>query len=287
VEKRRARGASSIRQFTDGTQLYSRYEIVRLPRSGTNEEEIVLGIVTDRYQPLQNADAFGFFDPVVDRKTACFETAGALGDGERVWVMAKMPDLIRVGGRDECQKYLLLSNTHSGNGSVIVKFTAVRVVCQNTLLLALDDGQDAFHIRHSKVMGDRLREVGDLIAAANEVYKVAAALFDRLAATKIGAERLHDYLEAVYPRSRLQRERGDNAPKWGHVKRLLEEISDLQDTGIRGTLWAAYNAITRFEDYRCVDGEMKGARLDRVWFGRSAAVKAKALLAAADMATKA
>lgn len=286
IEKRPARGAKPIRVFRDDRNLYSRYEIVRLPRPKTAEEEVVLGIVTDRYEPLQNQEAFGFFDPIVDRKTACFETAGALGEGERVWVMAKMPDAIQVVRGDECSKYLLLSNTHTGQGAVVVKFTAVRVVCQNTLMLALEDGQQAFRVRHSKVMTDRLAEIAELIAAANVVYAKAAELFRKLAQTQLRQGLLNEYLEAVFPKSEAQKRKGDQPPKWGHVRRLLDELPDLQVDGVRGTMWAAYNAITRFEDYRLVEGEVGAARLNRVWFGSGADLKLRALQAAGELASQ-
>ena len=81
---------------------------------------------TERYEPLQNEEVFSFFDSTIDQKTATFETAGVLGVGERVWALAKMPGVIQVIRGDDCNKYLLLSNTHSGQGSVTVKFTAIR-----------------------------------------------------------------------------------------------------------------------------------------------------------------
>lgn len=286
VEKRPARGAKPIRKTKHGIAIYPRYEIVRVPRPGSDEEETVFGVVTDRYEPLQNREAFAFFDPIVDRKKAFFETAGALGDGERVWVMARMPEAINVVRGDECHKYLLLSNTHTGQGSVIVKFTAVRVVCQNTLMLAMEDGQAAFRVRHSKVMSDRLDEIGELIAAANKVYEQAALLFRRLAEIELKRERLNEYLEAVFPKTRIQKKKGITPPRWTYVSKLLEVVPDLQLAGVRGTLWAAYNAVTRFEDYREVDGELAPARLNRVWFGAGANLKLAALNAAADMAKR-
>ena len=94
-------------------------------------------MVSRRYTPLQNEEAFQFFDPIIGSEAASFETAGALGDGERIWTLAKMPDSMEVAEGDLCGKYLLLSNTHSGQGSVTIKFTAIRVVCQNTLMFAL------------------------------------------------------------------------------------------------------------------------------------------------------
>ncbi len=284
VEKRPARGAKPVKKLRGGTDRYARYEVVRMPRPGVgNEEEVTLGIVTEKYQPLQNSEAFEFFDPIVDAKTAFFETAGALGDGGRVWVMAKMPDVIEVVRADECRKYLLLSNAHTGQGAVIVKFTAVRVVCENTLMFALKDGQQAFRVRHSKIMTRRLREISDLIAAANEVYARAAELMGAMAMTELKPKLLEEYLKAVFPKNAAQEKNGQKPRKWSYIQELLETVPDLQMGGVRGTLWAAYNAITRFEDYREVRGDLAGARLDRVWFGSGAAVKFRAIQAAAHL----
>lgn len=278
VEKRPARGYLPIkRKGKDDT--YARYEIARVPREGKpDEQEITLGMVTERYEPLQNEEAFSFFDPIINQKTATFETAGALGVGERVWVLAKMPEVIEVVRGDDCNKYLLLSNTHSGQGSVTVKFTAIRVVCQNTLLWALEDGQQAFRVRHSRKMSDRLSDVSTLIAAVNAAYAQAAQAFAQLARTPIRNEAmLDDYLGALFPRSKAQQKEEKDPPKWNHVKKLLGEAEDLQMPGVKDTWWAAYNAVTRFEDYRQARDETPSKRLERVWFGRGADLKVNAL----------
>jgi phage/plasmid-like protein (TIGR03299 family) len=114
VELRPARGARKLNLKGD----FSRYEVVRVPRPTMNEGDVLLGVVSRGYRPLQNLEAFRFFDPIVRENRAYFETAGALGEGERVWVMAKMPDAMEIVRGDECFKYLLLSNTHSGDGSI-------------------------------------------------------------------------------------------------------------------------------------------------------------------------
>jgi phage/plasmid-like protein (TIGR03299 family) len=255
-----------------------------MPRTHQKEEEVLLGVVSDRYEPYQNKEAFKFFDGIVDRKAAFFETAGALGEGERVWVMAKMPDAIQVVRGDECQKYLLLSNSHNGQGSVIVKFTAIRVVCQNTLMLAMDDGQPAFRVRHSRAMTERLEELAELISAAKAVYEEAAQLFRKLANIQLKRDVLPQYLEMVFPQTRAQKKKGERPPKWEEVLRILDTSPDLQLSGVRGTLWAAYNAVTRFEDYRPVKDETSDARLDRVWFGAGADLKLRALQTAEKLA---
>lgn len=285
VEKRPARGYPPIKR-RGKPDSYGRYEIVRLPRDGKSEQEITLGMVTERYMPLQNVEAFDFFDPIIAGGGATFETAGALGVGERIWVLAKLPEVIEVVRGDECCKYLLLSNSHDGQGSVIVKFTAVRVVCQNTLMLSLKDGQQAFRVRHSRIMTERLEEVGKLIEAATLAYQKAAASFAQLAATAIKDDAmLNTYLEALFPRTPAQEADHRDPPKWDSIREILWSEDNLQVPGVKGTMWAAYNAVTQFEDYRKARDETASNRLNRVWFGRGADLKVKALDEALKLAS--
>jgi phage/plasmid-like protein (TIGR03299 family) len=111
----------------------------------------VLGIVGKHYTPLQNAEAFTFFDPIVGQNAAIYHTAGAIRDGERIWLLAKLPSQIVVVGDDVADKYLLLSNSHDGGSAVQVKFTPVRVVCNNTLTLALSSGP-TIRVAHTRNM---------------------------------------------------------------------------------------------------------------------------------------
>jgi phage/plasmid-like protein (TIGR03299 family) len=272
VKMRPARGA-----IINKKDEANRYEIIRLPRQDRDESEVLFGVVSKRYQPLQNSEAFEFFDPIIEDGKAYFETAGALGQGERIWVMARMPDPIEVVYGDECWKYLLLSNTHNGEGSVLVKFTCIRVVCQNTLILALNDDQKAYRVRHSKVMSERLTELSEILALAQRVYVTAGKLFKDMAAIKLTGKLLDEYLERVFPRTLNQKKRREESQRWTHIKTVLETAPDLQGLGVRGTLWSAYNAITRFEDYKYQrKDEEQEERLSRTWFGAGADIKLKA-----------
>jgi phage/plasmid-like protein (TIGR03299 family) len=281
VELRPARGAKEINKKRE----FSRYEIVRVPRPNTKEHEVLFGVVSRRYKPLQNVEAFGFFDPIVSEGKAYFETAGALGEGERIWVMAKMPEAMEIVRGDECFKYLLLSNSHSGDGSVIVKFTTIRVVCQNTLMMALEDGQKAYRVRHSKRMQFKLNELAEFMAITQEVFLKAEALFKQLAKIHMKDDRLEHYFEAVFPRSPAQKKMGEKPARWGFLQEIFETEEDLQITGVKGTLWGAYNAITRFEDYKQPQQEERpDQRLERIWFGGGADTKLKALDKASELA---
>jgi phage/plasmid-like protein (TIGR03299 family) len=281
VELHPARGAREINEKHE----FSLYEVVRIPRPETIEAEVLFGIVSRRYQPLRNVEAFQFFDSIVGEGKAYFETAGALGEGERIWVMARMPGAMEIVRGDECFKYLLLSNTHTGEASVTVKFTSMRVVCENTLIMAMQDGQKAYRVRHTKMMQFRLDELARFLAITEEVFLEAEALFKRLAKVQMTGDRLQHYLEAVIPRNKTQMVKGNRPQRWDSVKERFESRSDLQMQGVRGTLWGAFNAITRFEDYKQPpQQERADQRLERTWFGSSAETKLTALAEAKSLA---
>jgi len=122
-------------------------------------DRAVLGVVGDRYQPLQNREAFGFFDYVVGQGAAVYHTAGSLSGGRRIWLLAKLPETIKVRGNDIVDQYLLLSNGHDGSTAVQIKLTPIRVVCNNTLSLALRDGHKVYSVRHTASVAEKIREV--------------------------------------------------------------------------------------------------------------------------------
>ena len=267
-----------------------RYLLKRRARPGhkPREKDVELGIVSDRYQPLQNTDAFKFFDPFIKQGVARFETAGALGTGERVWILACMPGrTIEVVPGDEVSQYLVLSNSHDGDGAVKIKFTPIRVVCQNTLNLALKNGDKAFSIQHSRTsMPLRLDEVSTMIGMFQGVFDDAAVAFRAMVKTNMNEDRLTTYLESVLPRTDSQRESQIMPKRW---KRIMNAFKLGQPTGhVRGTentLWAAYNAVTYDEDYRPPTAAVSSnSRLNRVWFGDGADLKLAALQKGIELA---
>ena len=262
-----------------------------VPDDGWDEpNHPVFGIVGAEYTPLQNRDAFGFFDGIVGEGEAIYHTAGALGEGERIWILAKLPSYIRVIGDDITEKYLLLSNTHGGNGSVQVKFTPIRVVCENTLTMALEFGR-ALRAPHRSRLHQNLGNVRDQLGLIHRGYDEIEEAVTAMVRVRMDRERLGEYLTLVFPDSRNpDNQSGLKQAKEhrGFAEELFGESRANTLPGVQGTLWAAYNGVTEFVDHchsqrRHRDpGWMRGRRLHSVWFGEGARTKARAYRTALD-----
>jgi phage/plasmid-like protein (TIGR03299 family) len=121
------------------------------------------------YEVVQNVDAFAFLDAIVGGDGIQYETAGALGKGERIFITAKLPDYIRVGSDDLMEKYLFLTTSHNGDGSITAAFTPIRIVCANTLSAAMRNKSNTFKIRHTAGAKDRLEEANRLMGMSKPV----------------------------------------------------------------------------------------------------------------------
>lgn len=248
----------------------------------------VFGIVGENYTPVQNSEAFSFFDSIVGEGKAIYHTAGALGKGERIWILAKLPEDIIVTAEDHVGKYLLLSNSHDGNNSVSIKFTPIRVVCQNTLIAALKEGK-TINVPHLKDVTARLEKSKEVLGIIDDVYKNIEVNFKKMVAYEIKKEKIDRYLEAVFPVSMNKNEIERDAENRGIMQqrkttyRLIEAGKGNNIGKVKGTLWAAYNGVTEMVDYtRKVYGDR---RLNSVWFGEGAKIKGRAYEEAVSLIT--
>jgi len=244
-------------------------------RTDTGE---VLGIVGRGYEPVQNRDAFSFFDSLVADGTASYETAGIIGRGERMWILAKLPGFITVNENDHVNKYLLLSNSHEDCRSVRVQLTPVRVVCNNTLTAALQ-GAGEVHLRHTSRGSDDAKKALAVLALSNRLFGELDTVFNRMALTKITGDQLLDYVKALVPDDGMDVE-GEAAGKTREAVLNLYESG--QGAGLsRGTLWGAFNCVTEYTDH--LMGGEPSTRLESIWFGRGEELKLKAFRLAGQM----
>lgn len=213
-----------------------------------------LGIVGNHYVPFQNEDAFSFLDTLTDSGDLMFETAGAIGNGAWVWVMAKFPSGILIGGVDPVDLYLLVSNRHDGYGSITAAVTPTRVVCSNTLNFALKGAKREWRVRHVSNVEAKIQEAR---AALDLTFKYAGefeAIGNELVGQTMSANAFGRYLDRLSTELNLvDRTSEDLQDK---ATRLFVEGESLIDD-IRQTKWAALNAVTEYFEHA-----RKGRRTD-------------------------
>ena len=200
----------------------------------------VLGVVSDRYRIVQNADAFEFTDSIIGGDVR-YETAGSLNGGKKIWLLAKLPETEIAG--DKTEPYLCFSNTHDGSGAVRVCMTPIRVVCNNTLNLALDSAKRAWSIRHTGSLQSKMHEARTCLRRANRYMGALAEKADRMANTTITRDQLNRILDELFPVDEHTTEREKQ-----NIKKLRDEYMvcyfapDL--VKFRDTAWGAYNAMS-------------------------------------------
>jgi phage/plasmid-like protein (TIGR03299 family) len=269
---------------TQGVPVPQRRAVIR---SDTQE---ALGVVGNTYVPIQNRHCFNFLDAVVADGGLRYHTAGALGRGERVWLLAKLPDHIRVRGTDDIvDRYLLLSNAHDGTASLRCFFTPVRVVCANTLTLAHNNGRsEGIAIRHVGDLAVKVRQAQEVLGLARRFYDNLEDQINLLPNHYPTSAQLTRYFESIYPDpAEGSNSRARNARE--ELFRLFERGRGNDRPGVRHTTWAAYNSLTEFVDHhrsaRGSDPEERSSnRLASIWFGSGAHLKSRAFDLALAMA---
>lgn len=255
----------------NGAQIPSKFATVR------SSDHRPLGIVGSHYVPFQNEAAFSFLDTLTDSGDLMFETAGAIGNGAWVWVMAKFPSGIMIGGVDPVDLYLLVSNRHDGLGSITAAVTPTRVVCSNTLNLALRGAKREWRVRHVANAESRIQEAR---AALDLTFKYAGefeALGNELVGQTMSANAFGRYLDKLSDELNLVDRTSEDMQD--EATRLFVEGESLLDE-IRQTKWAALNAVSEYFEHA-----RKGRRISadtaarQNWYssGTQRAIRRKAL----------
>lgn len=224
-------------------------------RTDTNA---ALGVVGKDYHIVQNNEAFVFFDAIVGSGDGIlYETAGALGNGERIFITAKLPDYIRVGnGDDVTEKYIFLTTSHDGSGSITAAFTPIRIVCQNTLNASLRNMSNVVRIKHTSGAKQRLDDAHKVMGLANRLSGEMEGIFNQWAKVKVNDKEVKRLIQlALCPnKETLEHLYKGNEDEISSVfKNTVEDafayamVSDSQQMETtKGTLFGAYNAVTGY-----------------------------------------
>lgn len=234
----------------------------------------VLGIVGERYTILQNKEAFSFFDAVVGEKAAIYHTAGSLGQGEKIWILAKLPESVSILKGDQVDNYILLAHSHDGSLRINFMLTPIRVVCQNTLNATLASSNETrISLKHTQNVGLKVTNIREALGLISENFNVMTQAFQSLTKKQISDDQFKKLVSKV---GLISADIDDKLPT--RTANMLEEISKLFEAGqgtsipgVKGTAWGAFNAITEFLDYKI---GKKAA--ESTLFGKGAKIKTKA-----------
>ena len=210
-----------------------------------------LSIVSQHYQPLQNSDAFEWFDTFVKEGKASYETAGSLQNGKKIWVLAKLNDGMEIVKGDEVRRYILLANGHDGVTSILIQPTPIRVVCENTLNASLGSGL-VNSIWHQGDVKRKMDQVKRALGLAEQEFEKRREIYEDMARFSVNNIKIGTYVKGLIPDA--------NEDATDRVKRSVtvaqERIWDLHENGqgsdipgVKGTMWGLYNAAIEYGDY--------------------------------------
>lgn len=211
-----------------------------------------VGVVGERYVPLNNVDAFQFGDDLLDQHDgAHWVTAGSLKDGKVVWMLAQLPETIKISGMEDeaIQQNILIANSHDGSTAVSASITPVRVVCNNTLTLALKGTPRTFKIRHTKNMSGRINEAKRVLGIAEAYGERIQAVGTALVNAKFSDAEFEAFLESLVPTKGKEVGRSLTVAedKQEVIRNIYRTAPDLQN--IKGTRWGALQAVIDYNDH--------------------------------------
>ena len=244
----------------------------------------VLSVVGSSYEPVQNREAMDFFRSFVEAGHMTLETAGSLGGGKRIWALASLREGFELDGGDVVQGYLLLTNPHTPNAALVAQFTPIRVVCANTMAMALA-GESAGIYRHAHFTAfDPERAKAALGIARHQLvgFKDTSVFLSSKRATE---EMVRQYFVEVFEPIRSVNDDMVSLRRLPRVQRAMDALTIQPGADLRaaeGTWWGAVNAITWLADHQL--GRSADTRLTSAWYGEARQFKLRALAKALDYA---
>jgi len=240
--------------------------------------------VSDAWKPNQNIEAFKFFNEFVEAGDMTMETAGSLKEGKLIWALAKVKDTFELFNGDTVESHLLFSNPHEYGKSINIRFCAERVVCANTMAIALSEKAKSFiRFSHRREFDPDLAK--ELLGISHEYmnkYKEAAAFIGSKFYTP---DSVKDYITELFPVVQAANANGKPRKEISKTARqIMEEVIDSQPGRefARGTFWNAFNAVTFYTNH--LAGRTQDNRVNSLWFGEAANINIKALDLAVEYA---
>lgn len=229
-----------------------------------------LDVVGKQYRPVQNKEAFEFFNEFVQAGKAKMETAGSLRGGRFVWGLANLQSSFKLEGNDEVKGYLLVASPHESGKALIIKFTTVRVVCNNTLTLALKGSGNEFRMAHRVEFNDDMRNrAKEVLGIAREQMADFEVTARKLKKLKMKEHEAVAVLANIYDKENTLKDLkndfdGTASPSLRRVVDVLHHAPGADPT----TAWGVLNAVTYYADH--VASRSTDKRMLNSWFGKTA-----------------
>lgn len=207
-------------------------------------DQKILGVVTDRYKVIQNEEAFAFTDELLGEGIR-YETAGSLQGGRKVWLLAHLPHEYIIAG-ERISPYLVFSNTHDGSGAIRVAVTPIRVVCNNTLNLALNTAKRSWSTIHTGDIKSKLEEAKNTLFMANTYMDELGKEFENLRKKKLTDKQVIEYIELLIPldESATSQQKKNIIRLQDDMKIRYFDAPDLKDVG--NNAYRFINAVSDF-----------------------------------------
>lgn len=247
-------------------------------------DNAILGIVGAKYKPLQNRDSFGLMDDLVSDGSMRYEAAGSLRNGSRIFLTGKIGSNEIVPG-DRVDDYIVLYNTHDGSSALRVLWTQTRVVCANTVAMALSGAKkaDGIAIRHTANMTTRVDQARKVLGLA-EAYNEAVAERSRYLATKrMSDAAVAAFLEELLPDRDVEADSRQNNTRRENIRSMILDLymgagMGAEMEGVAGTAWGALNAVTEYTNHHSkVKRDSSEFRVESVLFGTGADMNRNAM----------
>lgn len=251
-----------------------------LVRSDTDR---VLSVRSDRYQVLQNTRAFEAFDAVVANGEAIYETAGSLWGGRKIWIMARLPEDLDLGDGDLISRNLALINSHDGTMKIRWLITPIRIVCQNTTRVAIEQAERQIAYSHTGDLGSKVDEIREHLGVVNAYYQLLFRSLERMRDTLVSEQQQVHYAQAMAGYNPDLPDKGQ-ARRKAAFEWINNQIQTQTLSTEQGTAWGMFNAVTDWIDHQAPvkgRGAAKAeARLGRSWLGDGADMRQRAFEAA-------
>ena len=217
-------------------------------RDDTNKS---LGVVSEKYQIVQNVQAFDFLDSLLQDGIMRYESAGAIRGGRIVWVLGRMPTVDVVAADDTLNRYVLFTTSHDGKACLHAIPTSVRVVCANTYRAAIGDNKG---YRHSGDMGKKLELARQYISQFDEAFTLYRDSARKLVEMPIGSESAKRYVQTLFPpvNSASGKRNRSMVIRDNKVQKIRDNWRSerQQMPSIKGSWWAMFNSVTEFVDHQ-------------------------------------